>query len=277
MKSEKTIYLKHLKLRFIIEFISRFTVNALVRIGEGVQRLVVAGGLHLNSTILRSMLVLCPNIKHLDASYTNITDLSFKGLVFFLLKYNRKITEITHCLEIVNRLASKKACVHLEHLDLTGCRLVTDVGLERLGNCFKSKLSGSFYKCGSCQSCKSCPKYQAPLDNARYNSNGSLVEDEVFSPGLLYLSLSGCTSVTDFGLQSLLEVTLQKESLSYMDLSGCPMMSGQGLKMITEHSSRLQPEDLYYCNRIQEGPYPDEANGCQNLGCPIRGCCCFDQ
>lgn len=54
-------------------------MNALVRIGEGVQRLVVAGGLHLNSTILHSMLVLCPNVQHLDASYTNITDLSFKG------------------------------------------------------------------------------------------------------------------------------------------------------------------------------------------------------
>lgn len=57
-------------------------MNALVRIGDGVQRLVVAGGLHLSSTILRSMLVLCPNIQHLDASYTNITDLSFKGLAF---------------------------------------------------------------------------------------------------------------------------------------------------------------------------------------------------
>jgi len=56
-------------------------MNALVRIGDGVQRLVVAGGLNLSSTILRSMLVLCPNIQHLDASYTNITDLSFKGFV----------------------------------------------------------------------------------------------------------------------------------------------------------------------------------------------------
>lgn len=54
-------------------------MNALVRIGEGVQRLVVAGGLNLSSTVLRSMLILCPNIQHLDASYTNVTDLSFKG------------------------------------------------------------------------------------------------------------------------------------------------------------------------------------------------------
>ena len=54
-------------------------MNALVRIGEGVQRLVVAGGLNLSSTVLRSMLLLCPNIQHLDVSYSNVTDLSFKG------------------------------------------------------------------------------------------------------------------------------------------------------------------------------------------------------
>ena len=173
--------------------------------------------------------------------------------------------------------------MHLEHVDFTGCRFITDVGLERLGACFKSKLSESFYtsNCGSCcQSCKTCPKYypqQPPTDNVRYKSNGSLAENEVYSPGLSYLSLSGCTSVTDFGLRSLLEVTLQNDSLRFMDLSGCPLVSGLVLNMITENSSRLQPEDLYYCNRIQEGPYPSEANGCQNLECPIRGCCCFDQ
>ncbi|KZS10931.1 Uncharacterized protein APZ42_024579 [Daphnia magna] len=241
-----------------IQCYEKFVLNALVRIGEGVQCLVVAGGLHLSSTILHSMLVLCPNIQHLDASYTNITDLSFKGL------------------------ALKKACIYLEHLDLTGCRFITDVGLERLGNCFKSPLARSFpsSKCGSCcQSCKNCPKYtdQMPMDNIRYGSNDSLFENDVSSPGLVYLSLSGCTSVTDFGLGSLLEVTVQKESLRFLDLSGCSLLSGRGLKTIAKHSSRLQPEDLYYCNRIQEGPYPEEANGCQNLECPLRGCCCFDQ
>lgn len=57
----------------------QFTMNALVRFGDGVQRLIVAGGLHLSSAVLRSMLILCPNLQYLDASYTNVTDLSFKG------------------------------------------------------------------------------------------------------------------------------------------------------------------------------------------------------
>jgi F-box/leucine-rich repeat protein 5 len=54
-------------------------MHGLVRFGEGVQRLVVAGGLHLTSSMLHSMLMLCPNVVQLDASYTRITDLAFKG------------------------------------------------------------------------------------------------------------------------------------------------------------------------------------------------------
>ena len=50
-----------------------------MRMGDGVQRLVVAGSHHLSGTLLQSMLALCPNIRHLDASYTHITDISFKG------------------------------------------------------------------------------------------------------------------------------------------------------------------------------------------------------
>lgn len=179
------------------------------------------------------------------------------------------------------RLASKNACINLEYLDLTGCRFVTDVGLERLGACFKSQEAENTYgiKCGSCcQSCKRCPKsYYDQTREIRYSSNGSLLAAEALSPGLSFLSLSGCTSITDFGLRSLLDTTLQTSSLCYMDLSGCPLVSGSMLNRIAERSARLQPQDLYYCNRIEEGPYPDEANGCQNLECPIRGCCCFDQ
>lgn len=178
------------------------------------------------------------------------------------------------------RLAAKNACSQLEYLDLTGCRFITDVGLERLGACFRSKFGDRIYnyKCGSCcQTCERCPSKSTDVGIHSGQQGNRLLEDEAFSPGLSYLSISGCTSVTDFGLRSLLEVTLQMNSLSFLDLSGCSRVSGAILNAITEYSTRLLPQDLYYCNTIQEGPYPDEANGCQNLECPIRGCCCFDQ
>ena len=56
-----------------------FVRFCLPRIGDGVRCLIVAGGLHLSRRILRSMLILCPNVQYLDASYTNVTDISFKG------------------------------------------------------------------------------------------------------------------------------------------------------------------------------------------------------
>lgn len=71
-------------------------MNALVRIGDGVKRLIVAGGLNLSSTVLHSMLLLCPNIQHLDASYTHITDLSFKGCSF---KFSYPSTIVVYLIE----------------------------------------------------------------------------------------------------------------------------------------------------------------------------------
>ena len=180
-----------------------------------------------------------------------------------------------HTVRCSASLASVDACCQLEHLDLSGCRLITDVGLERIGACFKSELSESYYdQVGSCcSSCGSCPKKSDPI-----LLNETIPPDcDSFSPGLSYLNLSGCTSVSDYGIQSLLEVSLQMESLTFMDLSGCSRISGMMLNSIAASSSRLHPQDLYYCNMIQEGPYPAEANGCQNLECPLRGCCCFDQ
>ena len=76
------------------------------------------------------------------------------------------------------------------------------------------------------------------------------------------------------GLQSLLDVTLETATLQFMDLSGCSLVTGRALKAIASRSVRLQPQDLYYCNLIEGGPYPSEANGCQNLTCPMRACCC---
>jgi len=229
-----------------IQFYEDFVRYGLPRIGDGVQKLVVAGGLNLSSQTFRSMLILCPNIQHLDASYTSITDISFKGLAKF------------------------EGCSALEHLDLSACRFVTDVGLERLGSCFKlaaleSKLCSGGGGGGGCSKCG-----QVEFDD-------DVVDSRRFSRGLFFLNLSGCTAVTDYGLKYLLDVTLRMDSLKFMDLSGCSKISAPTLNSIAALSSRLKPQDLYYCNRIEEGPYPTEANGCQNLECPIRACCCFDQ
>jgi len=69
-----------LEARRAMRVYEQLTIFILPRIGSGVRRLVVAGGLHLTSQMLRSMLILCPKLSYVDASYcTNITDSSFKG------------------------------------------------------------------------------------------------------------------------------------------------------------------------------------------------------
>jgi F-box/leucine-rich repeat protein 5 len=44
--------------------------------------------------------------------------------------------------------------------------------------------------------------------------------------------------------------------------------------MFTDSSKSLQPEFISYCNVIQDGPYPELANGCDNQDCDqLRSCC----
>merc|ERR1712001_730130 len=56
-------------------------------------------------------------------------------------------------------------------------------------------------------------------------------------------------------------------------LSGCYKIDGETLCLFVDRCPRLKPERLAYCNDIEDGPYPDSANGCLNLDCEIRFCC----
>lgn len=166
-------------------------------------------------------------------------------------------------------MATLDSCSKLEYLDLSGCRFVTDVGLERLGSCFRSHRPMG--KC--CGSCKSCPKI------LEIEEGGDVMEDlsKTSSPGLQHLNLSGCTAVTDNGLLSLLDISIQTKSLRFLDLSGCWRLSGPTLKEVASALPALEPEHLSYCDMIQNGPHPTSANGCQNLNCPARDCCAYGQ
>ncbi|KAL3852519.1 hypothetical protein ACJMK2_016147 [Sinanodonta woodiana] len=89
---------------------------------------------------------------------------------------------------------------------------------------------------------------------------------------LEFLSLSGCFQITDEGLRSLL-VSGRLPYLVHLDLSGCMKITGGGLDEFVSRCTRLNPERLFYCDNILDGPYPDIANGCQNLQCTSRVCC----
>ena len=84
------------------------------------------------------------------------------------------------------------------------------------------------------------------------------------------LNLSGCRSVTSYGLAKLL---VHQPCLEELDLSGVYKIDGETLTAFVEDCPRLVPQKLAYCNDIEDGPWPDLASGCQNLECPTRFCC----
>ena len=84
------------------------------------------------------------------------------------------------------------------------------------------------------------------------------------------LNLSGCKNISSYGL-SLME--RHQKRLEELDLSGCFMLDGETLSTFVKGCSRLKPDKIWYCNDIEDGPYPQDANGCSNLECSIRFCC----
>uniref|UniRef100_A0A0K2UHQ8 F-box domain-containing protein n=1 Tax=Lepeophtheirus salmonis TaxID=72036 RepID=A0A0K2UHQ8_LEPSM len=122
----------------------------------------------------------------------------------------------------------------LRTLDLSGCKRLTDRTFERISSCY------------------------FPVRRARKMSQ------------LRKISLSGVHNITNDGLDQL---QLHAKTLEFVDLSGCFRLSGTHLNAFISHCSQLKPENLYYCNMISNGPFPNSANGCQNLDCPLRNCC----
>lgn len=250
----------------------------LPRIGQGVRRIVLATSKPLNNKMLRSVLRHCPHVHYLDVSYTQTGDAAFKGL------------------------QERGICSALNHLDLSGCAAFTDVGLERLGRCLmqsrdsdardvcdegatcRNALVTKPLLCGVRRFCSTCP-YRSRCDGVVSFSPAvrhpppklCAVEREAGrEKGLKFLNLSGCFQVTDDGLLFLADQGLLT-ALEYLDASGCFRLSGDGLREAVLTAPRLRPENLFYCDYVDGGPYEESANGCQNLQCSIRACCCVGQ
>uniref|UniRef100_A0A2R5LA06 Putativereceptor for ubiquitination targets n=1 Tax=Ornithodoros turicata TaxID=34597 RepID=A0A2R5LA06_9ACAR len=248
--------------------------HLLPRIGQGVRRIVLATSKPLNNRMLRSILRHCPHVRYLDVSYTQTGDAAFKGL------------------------QEHGTCSSLEYLDLSGCPGFTDVGLERLGRCLmqlrdasthdaheenslcRSSLIAKPLLCGVRRFCSTCP-YRSRCGGVISFSSGQqkTCSTEAASPGqvgLKHLNLSGCFQVTDDGLLFMADQGLLSK-LEYLDASGCFRLSGDALREAILCAPRLLPENLFYCDYVDGGPYHESANGCQNLQCSIRACCCVGQ
>ncbi|XP_071136897.1 F-box/LRR-repeat protein 5-like [Mytilus edulis] len=91
--------------------------------------------------------------------------------------------------------------------------------------------------------------------------------------GLEYLSLSGCSHITDKGIRALVIDQQTFPALQFLDLSGCDKVTSLALTDLVSVCTSLDHQFLYYCDNVTADPYSDSASGCQNLECPTRACC----
>ncbi|CAN8001671.1 unnamed protein product [Ixodes hexagonus] len=303
--------------------LSSLAKHLLPVVGSGVRTVVLATSKALNNRLLRTILKHCPNIQHLDVSYTQTGDAAFKGL------------------------EDHNACSSLEHLDLSGCSSMTDVGLIRLAQCLLLRHETTSHDVDSrvdkavpCsvmpnvvlhgvrRFCDGCPyrdrcsgvvslssadnlsdwdlssylssvcglsgldsptpdtseriwslRSSSPdFDLPAWDVKGCACKEEPSraavrpASGLRFLNLSGCFKITDDGLLFLTDQDLLSR-LEYLDVSGCFQLTGGGLGELMRGTPHLLPENLFYCDYVDGGPFQDSANGCQNLQCVSRACC----
>ena len=134
---------------------------------------------------------------------------------------------------------------NLTHVDLTNCQSITDKTLQRISRamCYPS----------------SAVNRDTPEDFNEYSL-------------LKYLSLSGCYRITRTGFESMLSKRIFDE-LVHLDLSGCPNIGGSILSNFVSQCPNLEPENLYYCDNILDGPCGNFASGCLNCGDGTKFCC----
>ncbi|XP_037076857.1 F-box/LRR-repeat protein 5-like [Pollicipes pollicipes] len=143
----------------------------------------------------------------------------------------------------------------LEHVNLSGCERLTDRGLARMASQLSpaALLTDQLFDSGDDSarqhdSCSSACPSDSDSDSGRAAAAAAAVAR------LRYLSLSGCWRVTSVGARC---------------LAACPAVAG--LRHLD--APGLPPAALWYCDMVADGPHPLQANGCDNLECPVRRCC----
>ena len=185
----------------------------LPKVGKFVSTLILSASKTLTDDHVNLLLGQVPNVRTVNLSYTQISSEAFDGL------------------------HRKNALRNLEELILQGCTRVGDSLFASLSRCYTAK--------------------GKPTSRSK----------------LRRLNLSGCRSVTSLTLERYLIVNAL--SLQELDLSGCYKIDGETLTLFVDKCPKLKlhPERLAYCNDIEDGPYPESANGCLNLECELRFCC----
>jgi len=163
---------------------------------------------------------------------------------------------------------------HVRHIYLSGSKMITNHFLNNILQACEeaSYLDVSYTNVSDYGMQKICDLKLTHLNLAGTNgiTDSTIATLSKSKSELTYLNLSGCSQLTDTAVMKLYNFT---DSLTFLDLSGCFRLTGSVMNALTAQCFNLIPENLYYCNMIQDGPYPLECNGCDNIDTDARICC----
>ncbi|XP_066997160.2 F-box/LRR-repeat protein 5 [Anabrus simplex] len=266
--------------------LSGFIKYLLPHIGTGIQKCVFATSGVTRDCLLNIILLSCPNLTHLDLSFTGIGENAFYGL----WEYD--------------------VCVNLQYLNFTCCYNLTDKAISNLVKCwtYREEEEEENDDNKSLMQTVTVPSIECDIKQAYKDLMDG--DDEMLEPfqswnallgsvvrpqlnykncknvklsctkgrkrqlaGLRYLNLSGCTVLTDRSLYSLITCKEALKNLQFLDVSGNCFFTSKGLSDLVKWCPSLKPEDLYYCVSLVNGPFRFTANGCSNLQSSTRPCC----
>ncbi|KAI6647604.1 RUN domain-containing protein [Oopsacas minuta] len=180
-----------------VQTILTFIIKKVIPLcGNSIESLVVNSIQSVRSNMLLTILQACPNIQHIDFSYTDINDLVF-GQPHLALKLP-----------------------NLTHINLTNCHSITDKTLQRISRaiCYPSSTANRDTPDGF--NIYSPLKFLSLSGCYRLSCTGfkSMLTTRIFDD-LVYLDLSGCPNVGGNVLSSLVNQcpNLDPENLYYCD------------------------------------------------------------
>ena len=252
----------------------------------------------LSAAGLTSLSRECCSLNSLVADYCQLDD---EGVVSFAQASSdggglRSLSvRNCHLLTDIAVTALVEICPSLTHLDMSGCRHISDASLKALSQGGSSTLSVlRLSHCtvtdnGIIALAHSCPaltlldlRYCKQISDASILSvsktcqamsdlnlsqctritAASVIVLAQKCPSLTRLDLSGCANVTDVSLTALSQASVP---LTDLNLSGCCHISDKGLVALAQGCPALTSLDLSCCVNVTDGAVFALLNGCQRL------------
>lgn len=272
-----------------VKILQFWLTNLLPKIGMHVRELNLSSCASLNNNLMRRILRLCPNIRDLNISYTRLGDNAFRGIRLDRLeRFNSEGCEnlsdnafkymLVATITALTRPQTHSSQHHDYHGECSHEHPQKNEEKEEEENDASVKVE---YFCGDCTDNYTIEEIHQM--NRKYLGHDDIEQQEQLEEDedvasfngrnhLKYINLSGCWSITDFGLRCIAS-KYDVSDLQYLNLSGCINVSSHGMNLFVNLCQLLNGENLYYCDNIGDGPLGASANGCENLGCGKKFCC----